>query len=177
MDVELSGWISFMCIVRRVSVCCAVSVISTEVTYVLGGLIFAWIVEEWVWDYAITVTLLHVALTGAGENIFDQLTWTLWVQIKQCCVMLSTSTETKIISRPTVCERQAKIMFMEMSLRWKTVGQFTYNRVAYGSFLGFSNISTWSITFLTTYNSYSKYRTSLRTYQTSKKIIFSHLRH
>ncbi|KAL7889052.1 hypothetical protein AOLI_G00040260 [Acnodon oligacanthus] len=42
-----------------------VSVISTEVTYVLGGLIFAWIVEEWVWDYAITVTLLHVGLTVA----------------------------------------------------------------------------------------------------------------
>uniref|UniRef100_A0A8C2AAX8 Transmembrane protein 244-like n=1 Tax=Cyprinus carpio TaxID=7962 RepID=A0A8C2AAX8_CYPCA len=42
-----------------------VSVISTEVTYVLGGLIFAWIVEECVWDYAITVTLLHVALTVA----------------------------------------------------------------------------------------------------------------
>ncbi len=52
-----------------VAVCCAVSLISTEVTYVLGGLIFAWIVEEWVWDYAITVTLLHVALTRAGENI------------------------------------------------------------------------------------------------------------
>ncbi|KTG03223.1 hypothetical protein cypCar_00025739, partial [Cyprinus carpio] len=42
-----------------------VSVISTEVTYVLGGLIFVWIVEECVWDYAITVTLLHVALTVA----------------------------------------------------------------------------------------------------------------
>ncbi|XP_049334817.1 transmembrane protein 244 isoform X2 [Astyanax mexicanus] len=40
-----------------------VGVISTEVTYFLGGLIFAWIVEEWVWDYAITVTLLHVGLT------------------------------------------------------------------------------------------------------------------
>lgn len=43
-----------------------VGVISTEVTYVLGGLVFAWIVEEWVWDYAITVTLLHVAMTVAG---------------------------------------------------------------------------------------------------------------
>jgi len=52
-----------------VCVCCAVSVISTEVTYVLGGLIFAWIVEECVWDYAITVTLLHVGLTIAGESI------------------------------------------------------------------------------------------------------------
>uniref|UniRef100_A0A673MWJ3 Uncharacterized protein n=1 Tax=Sinocyclocheilus rhinocerous TaxID=307959 RepID=A0A673MWJ3_9TELE len=37
------------------------NVISTEVTHVLGGLIFAWIVEE----CAITVTLLHVALTVA----------------------------------------------------------------------------------------------------------------
>lgn len=46
----------------------AVSVISTEVTYVLGGLVFAWIVEEWVWDYAITVTLLHVAMTVAGKD-------------------------------------------------------------------------------------------------------------
>lgn len=44
-----------------------VGVISTEVTYVLGGLVFAWIVEEWVWDYAITVTLLHVVMTVAGK--------------------------------------------------------------------------------------------------------------
>lgn len=44
----------------------AVGVISTEVTYILGGLVFAWIVEEWVWDYAITVTLLHIAMTVAG---------------------------------------------------------------------------------------------------------------
>ncbi|XP_033504185.1 putative transmembrane protein 244 isoform X2 [Epinephelus lanceolatus] len=46
-----------------------VGVISTEVTYVLGGLVFAWIVEEWVWDYAITVTLLHVAMTVAGSGL------------------------------------------------------------------------------------------------------------
>lgn len=45
-----------------------VGVISTEVTYVLGGLVFAWIVEEWVWDYAITVTLLHIAMTVAGKQ-------------------------------------------------------------------------------------------------------------
>ncbi|XP_051951407.1 LOW QUALITY PROTEIN: transmembrane protein 244 [Xyrauchen texanus] len=42
-----------------------VSVISTEVMYILGGLMFVWIVEEWVWDYAINVTLLHVGLTVA----------------------------------------------------------------------------------------------------------------
>ncbi|XP_037099896.1 transmembrane protein 244 isoform X1 [Syngnathus acus] len=47
-----------------------VGVISTEVTYVLGGLVFAWIVEEWVWDYAITVTLLHVAMTVAVMSDF-----------------------------------------------------------------------------------------------------------
>lgn len=47
-----------------------VYVISTEVTYVLGGLVFAWIVEEAVWDYAITVTLLHVGLTIAGKCSF-----------------------------------------------------------------------------------------------------------
>lgn len=54
------------------SMCCfsapPVGVISTEVTYILGGLVFAWIVEEWVWDYAITVTLLHIAMTVAGKN-------------------------------------------------------------------------------------------------------------
>ncbi|KAM8832190.1 putative transmembrane protein 244 isoform 1-T6 [Spinachia spinachia] len=47
-----------------------VGVISTEVTYLLGGLVFAWIVEEWVWDYAITVTLLHVAMTVAVMSDF-----------------------------------------------------------------------------------------------------------
>ncbi|XP_076021497.1 putative transmembrane protein 244 [Genypterus blacodes] len=47
-----------------------VGVISTEVTYILGGLVFAWIVEEWVWDYAITVTLLHVAMTAAVMSDF-----------------------------------------------------------------------------------------------------------
>lgn len=50
----------------------AVGVISTEVTYILGGLVFAWIVEEWVWDYAITVTLLHIAMTVAGKHKVDQ---------------------------------------------------------------------------------------------------------
>ncbi|XP_035279110.1 transmembrane protein 244 isoform X2 [Anguilla rostrata] len=40
-----------------------VSVISTELTFIVAGLMFAWIVEEWVWDYAITITLIHVGLT------------------------------------------------------------------------------------------------------------------
>lgn len=33
---------------------------------------FAWIVEEWVWDYAITVTLLHIAMTVAGIHTRTQ---------------------------------------------------------------------------------------------------------
>ncbi|XP_005389357.1 PREDICTED: transmembrane protein 244 [Chinchilla lanigera] len=38
---------------------------STEVTYFFCGLLFALIVEEWVWDYAISVTVLHVLVTSA----------------------------------------------------------------------------------------------------------------
>ena len=60
-----------------ISMCCflclsLVGVISTEVTYILGGLVFAWIVEEWVWDYAITVTLLHVVMTVAGKHTYTR---------------------------------------------------------------------------------------------------------
>ncbi|XP_007649326.1 transmembrane protein 244 [Cricetulus griseus] len=39
--------------------------VSTEVTYFVCGLLFAQIVEEWVWDYAISVTILHVIITSA----------------------------------------------------------------------------------------------------------------
>uniref|UniRef100_A0A8D2JKR0 Transmembrane protein 244 n=1 Tax=Sciurus vulgaris TaxID=55149 RepID=A0A8D2JKR0_SCIVU len=37
---------------------------STEVTYFVCGLLFVLVVEEWVWDYAISVTILHVAITS-----------------------------------------------------------------------------------------------------------------
>ena len=46
-----------------------------EVTYILAGLVFAWIVEEWVWDYAITVTLVHIAMTVAGESPKQDALW------------------------------------------------------------------------------------------------------
>ncbi|XP_062043249.1 putative transmembrane protein 244 [Lepus europaeus] len=42
-----------------------VLLVSTEVTYFVCGLLFALVVEEWLWDYAITVTILHVAITSA----------------------------------------------------------------------------------------------------------------
>uniref|UniRef100_A0A4W5JWV8 Uncharacterized protein n=1 Tax=Hucho hucho TaxID=62062 RepID=A0A4W5JWV8_9TELE len=46
----------------------AQTVIYMELTYLSRGLIFAWIVEERVWDYAITVTLIHIDLTVAGKQ-------------------------------------------------------------------------------------------------------------
>ncbi|XP_061668758.1 transmembrane protein 244 [Syngnathoides biaculeatus] len=64
-----------------------VGVISTEVTYVLGGLVFAWIVEEWVWDYAITVTLLHVAVTVAVMSDFPS-TEHWWIALGSGLVMM-----------------------------------------------------------------------------------------
>ncbi|PWA27517.1 hypothetical protein CCH79_00000104, partial [Gambusia affinis] len=64
-----------------------VGVISTEVTYVLGGLVFAWIVEEWVWDYAITVTLLHVGMTVAVMSDFPSAEhW--WIALGSGLVMM-----------------------------------------------------------------------------------------
>lgn len=39
-----------------------------EVTYFVCGLLFILVVEEWVWDYAISVTVLHVAITSTGKQ-------------------------------------------------------------------------------------------------------------
>uniref|UniRef100_A0A3P8YVW2 Transmembrane protein 244 n=2 Tax=Esox lucius TaxID=8010 RepID=A0A3P8YVW2_ESOLU len=64
-----------------------VTVISMEVTYVLGGLIFAWIVEEWVWDYAITVTLIHIGLTVAVMSDFPS-TEHYWIALGSGLVMM-----------------------------------------------------------------------------------------
>ncbi|KAK6295150.1 hypothetical protein J4Q44_G00343760 [Coregonus suidteri] len=64
-----------------------VTVISMEVTYLLGGLIFAWIVEEWVWDYAITVTLIHIGLTVAVMSDFPS-TEHYWIALGSGLVMM-----------------------------------------------------------------------------------------
>ncbi|XP_026521816.1 transmembrane protein 244 [Notechis scutatus] len=40
-------------------------IISMEIAYVISGLLFALLVEEWVWDYAITVTVIHITVTSA----------------------------------------------------------------------------------------------------------------
>ncbi|XP_019484381.1 PREDICTED: transmembrane protein 244 [Hipposideros armiger] len=41
-----------------------VLLVSMEVTYFVCGLVFILVVEEWVWDYAISVIILHVAITS-----------------------------------------------------------------------------------------------------------------
>ncbi|KAM9495218.1 putative transmembrane protein 244 [Clarias gariepinus] len=64
-----------------------VSVISTEVTYIIGGLVFAWIVEECVWDYAITITLLHIGLTVAVMADFPS-TEHWWITLGAGLVMM-----------------------------------------------------------------------------------------
>ncbi|XP_070079873.1 putative transmembrane protein 244 isoform X3 [Equus caballus] len=46
-----------------------VLLVSTEVTYFVCGFLFVLVVEEWVWDYAISVTILHVAITSTGSGL------------------------------------------------------------------------------------------------------------
>ncbi|XP_059970512.1 putative transmembrane protein 244 [Mesoplodon densirostris] len=41
-----------------------VLLVSSEITYFVCGLLFVLVVEEWVWDYGISVTIFHVAITS-----------------------------------------------------------------------------------------------------------------
>ncbi|NXG42218.1 TM244 protein, partial [Psilopogon haemacephalus] len=53
-------------------------VISLEITFFICGLLFALVVEEWVWDYAVTVTVLHIIITSAVMSEFPlMLHWWL----------------------------------------------------------------------------------------------------
>ncbi|XP_043312907.1 transmembrane protein 244 isoform X2 [Cervus elaphus] len=49
-----------------------VLLVSTEVTYFVCGLLFVLVVEEWVWDYGISVTILHVAITSTGRRVIAE---------------------------------------------------------------------------------------------------------
>lgn len=46
----------------------SVNLVSLELTYFCSGLLFAAVVQRRVWDYALTVTLVHVAITSLGEQ-------------------------------------------------------------------------------------------------------------
>ncbi|KAF3839775.1 hypothetical protein F7725_018492 [Dissostichus mawsoni] len=47
-----------------------VNLLSLELTYFCSGLLFAAVVKRRVWDYALTVTLLHVIITSLGSGLF-----------------------------------------------------------------------------------------------------------
>nr|XP_060611046.1 putative transmembrane protein 244 [Anolis sagrei ordinatus] len=47
-----------------------VLLVSLEITYFISGLLYVLVVEEWVWDYAITVTIIHIAVTSAVMSEF-----------------------------------------------------------------------------------------------------------
>ncbi|XP_060114714.1 putative transmembrane protein 244 isoform X2 [Heteronotia binoei] len=50
-----------------------VLIVSLEITYFVSGLLFVLVVEEWVWDYAITVTAIHIAITTAGSGLISMI--------------------------------------------------------------------------------------------------------
>ncbi|XP_028675120.1 transmembrane protein 244-like [Erpetoichthys calabaricus] len=57
-----------------------VNLLSMELTYFSSGLLFAAVVKRWVWDYAITVTCIHVGLTSAVMQEFP-LIWQWWLAL------------------------------------------------------------------------------------------------
>ncbi|KAM9116748.1 putative transmembrane protein 244 [Pangshura tecta] len=57
-----------------------VNLLSMELTYFTSGLLFAALLKRWVWDYAITVTLIHVALTSVVMEQFP-LVWHWWLAL------------------------------------------------------------------------------------------------
>uniref|UniRef100_UPI00398F894C putative transmembrane protein 244 n=1 Tax=Pristiophorus japonicus TaxID=55135 RepID=UPI00398F894C len=57
-----------------------VNLLSMELTYFTSGLLFAAIVKKWVWDYSITVTLIHVILSSAVMAEFP-LAWQWWLAL------------------------------------------------------------------------------------------------
>ncbi|XP_007893005.2 transmembrane protein 244 [Callorhinchus milii] len=57
-----------------------VNLLSMELTYFASGLAFVPVVKNWVWDYAITVTLIHILLSSAVMAEFP-LVWQWWIAL------------------------------------------------------------------------------------------------
>ncbi|XP_051880875.1 transmembrane protein 244 [Pristis pectinata] len=57
-----------------------VNLVSMELTYFVCGLLFAGVIKEWIWDYAITVTLIHVTVTSTIMAEFP-LVWQWWLAL------------------------------------------------------------------------------------------------
>ncbi|XP_069463483.1 putative transmembrane protein 244 [Ambystoma mexicanum] len=57
-----------------------VGLISLEATFFICGLLFAIIVEEWIWDYAITITVIHIIACSSVMQEFPKMAhW--WVAL------------------------------------------------------------------------------------------------
>ncbi|KAF0045388.1 hypothetical protein F2P81_001917 [Scophthalmus maximus] len=64
-----------------------VNLLSLELTYFCSGLLFAAVVRRRVWDYALTVTLLHVMITSLGEEKSSQCIYALYsLKFTECAV-------------------------------------------------------------------------------------------
>ncbi|KAG8451160.1 hypothetical protein GDO86_003428 [Hymenochirus boettgeri] len=63
-----------------------VNLLSVEVTFILSGLLFVPIVRSLVWDYAITVTVLHICMCCLVTAEFP-LMWQWWLEIS-CGLLL-----------------------------------------------------------------------------------------
>ncbi|XP_023965944.1 putative transmembrane protein 244 [Chrysemys picta bellii] len=64
-----------------------VLLVSLEITYFICGLLFVLIVEEWVWDYAITVTAIHIIITAAVMSEFPlMLHW--WMALGSGLILM-----------------------------------------------------------------------------------------
>ncbi|XP_075453409.1 putative transmembrane protein 244 isoform X2 [Ascaphus truei] len=57
-----------------------VNLISLETTFMVCGLLFVLVVEEWIWDYACTVTVIHVIITSMVTMEFP-LTGHWWISL------------------------------------------------------------------------------------------------
>ncbi|XP_077193290.1 putative transmembrane protein 244 isoform X1 [Paroedura picta] len=57
-----------------------VNIISMEITFSSSGLFFAVLLKRWVWDYALTVTSIHLLLTWAVMEEFP-LVWHWWLAL------------------------------------------------------------------------------------------------
>lgn len=73
------------CYVRSFSV----NLLSLELTYFCSGLLFAAVVRRRVWDYALTVTLLHVIITSLGDQKSDNTSTQVCTHMTECVVKLN----------------------------------------------------------------------------------------
>ncbi|KAM5165610.1 putative transmembrane protein 244 [Mantella aurantiaca] len=56
------------------------NMISLESTFLVSSAFFVFIVEEWIWDYACTVSVIHVGITSIVMKQFPTVThW--WISI------------------------------------------------------------------------------------------------